>query len=286
MRESNIDLGDLTVRMIEAGPTNGPSLLFIHGWPQSSRAFEPVMAELADSFRVAAIDLPGIGRSHGLPPSADKRSLARYVNEVIRASGLTDVTLTGHDVGGQIVYAYLRAFPETIRRAAILDVAVPGVDPWSKVVSNPRVWHFGFHAVPDLPELLVSGHVAEYFDFFFNVISAHPAAIGPEARRIYAEAYGSAESLRAGFDWYRAFPRDERDNIADASAPVSIPVLYVRGDAESGELQDYVDGFRKAGLANIEGELIADCGHFSPEEQPKALAAILRSFAQNGSIVR
>jgi pimeloyl-ACP methyl ester carboxylesterase len=280
MRESNIDLGNLTVHMIEAGPADGPSFLFIHGWPQSSHAFEPVMTELADSFRVAAIDLPGVGRSRGLPPGADKRTLARCVNEIIKATDLIDVTLTGHDVGGQIVYAYLRAFPETIKRAAIFDVAVPGVDPWPKVVGNPRIWHFGFHAVPDLPELLVSGHVAEYFDFFFNVISADPAAIGPEARRIYAEAYGSAESLRAGFDWYRTFPRDERDNIADASTPVSIPVLYVRGDAEGGKLKDYIDCFKKAGLVNIEGELIADCGHFSPEEQPKALAAILRSFAQ------
>ena len=200
--------------------------------------------------------------------------MARYVNEVIGAADLADVTLAGHDVGGQIVYAYLRAFPETVKRAAILDVAVPGVDPWSKVVSNPRIWHFGFYAVPDLSELLVSGHVAAYFDFFFNVISANPAAIGAEARRIYAKAYGSAESLRAGFDLYRAFPQDERDNIADAATLVSTPVLYVRGDAESGTLQDYIDGFRKAGLANIKGELIADCGHFSPEEQPMALSAI------------
>jgi pimeloyl-ACP methyl ester carboxylesterase len=150
----------------------------------------------------------------------------------------------------------------------------------------PRIWHFGFHAVPDLPELLVSGLVAAYFDFFFNVISANPAAIGHEARQIYAQAYGSAESLRTGFDWYRTFPRDKQDSMADASTPVSMPVLYVRGDAESGKLQDYIDGFRKAGLANIEGALVADCGHFSPEEQPKALAALLRSFAQNDLIMQ
>ena len=57
-----------------------------------------------------------------------------------------------------------------------------------------------------------------------------------------------------------------------------MPVLSVPGDKESGDLQDYLQGLRDAGLVNLSGRLIANCGHFSPEEQPKALAAALADF--------
>jgi pimeloyl-ACP methyl ester carboxylesterase len=266
------------VFMVEDGPETGRALLFLHGWPQTSDTFKPVMAALADRFHVAAIDLPGIGRSAGRPGAADKRSLARAVAAVIGAAGLSRVTLVGHDVGGQIVYAFLRECPGVIERAVILDVAIPGVAPWSEVVRNPHIWHFALHAVASLPELLVYGRQGAYFDFFFEALAANPAAITPEARRAYAAAYGSRDSLSAGFDWYRAFAQDEKDNAAVAGQVVGTPVLYGRGDAESGDLDAYLEGLRAAGLANLEGRLIAHCGHFSADEQPEALAAMLRAF--------
>jgi pimeloyl-ACP methyl ester carboxylesterase len=48
-------------------------------------------------------------------------------------------------------------------------------------------------------------------------------------------------------------------------------------------MQSYLDGLRKAGLANVTGKVLADCGHFSPDEQPQALAACLREFVGGDS---
>jgi pimeloyl-ACP methyl ester carboxylesterase len=280
-RETNVVVDDVRLHLLQAGRKGAPSFLFVHGWPQNSEAFRAVMADLSDDCCLAAIDLPGVGRSVGQPRAADKRTLAHYVRAAMLAADLRNVTLVGHDIGGQIVYAYLQRFAGTIERAAILNVAIPGVPPWSEVAQSPRIWHFGFHAVPQLPELLVTGHEAAYFDFFFDAIAANRAAITPQARRAYAEAYSSATSLKAGFDWYRAFPQDERDNAATAGSTVATPVLYVRGDAESGELKLYVDGLRQSGLINIQGRSIANCGHFSPDEQPRALAEALRAFVRS-----
>src|SRR5213075_1193356 len=99
------------------------------------------MLLLLDKAHVVAMDLPGIGGSPDPPTSGDKRTLARCVHGVIASLGLTDVSLVGHDVGGQIVFAFLHAFPGVLRRAAIMNVAVPGVDPWSEVKRNPYIWH-------------------------------------------------------------------------------------------------------------------------------------------------
>jgi len=186
--------------------------------------------------------------------------------------------VAGHDVGGQIVFALLRDHPEILSGAVIMDVVIPGVAPWEKVIRNPRIWHFAFHAVPALPETLVSGHQSAYFDFFFNVLSKDGASIADDAREIYARAYSRPESLQAGFGWYRAFPEDAEANAKWAGKPIAVPVLYLRGAAEPGEIGDYVDGLRAAGLSKVVGDIIADSGHFVADENPEALAIRLARF--------
>ncbi len=47
------------------------------------------------------------------------------------------------------------------------------------------------------------------------------------------------------------------------------PLLYLRGEAEGGEIKAYVEGFRNAGITNVRGQLISNAGHFSPEENPQ-----------------
>lgn len=237
------------------------------------------MEALSPDLRVAALDLPGIGQSVTPPASNDKLNLARYVRGAIQVLGLRDVTLVGHDIGGQIVYAYLHGYPHELRRAVIMNVAVPGVDPWSEVLRNPYIWHFAFHAIPDLPELLIRGHEAEYFAYFFDTIAAHQGAVGPESRRIYTEAYSRPDALRTGFDWYRGFRQDQEDNSRVRDHQVRTPVLYLRGEAERGiELERYVSGLRENGLTAVEGATIPGSGHFAPDEQPEEVASRLRAF--------
>jgi len=188
------------------------------------------------------------------------------------------VTLVGHDVGGMIVYAYLHAYPDELEQAVIMNVAVPGLNPWTEIERNPKVWHFGFHNVPDLPEKLVTGRQAEYFDFFFDAISARPDRVNTRARRTFAEAYSRPEALHTGFEWYRAFSQDEKDNLSVKGELVQTPVLYLRGDKEIGKLKDHLQGFREGGLKNIEGRLIPDSGHFAPDEQPEAVVKVFQDF--------
>ena len=47
----------------EAGPTNAPTLLLLHGFPTSSHTFRNLIPLLADRFHIVAPDLPGFGQS-------------------------------------------------------------------------------------------------------------------------------------------------------------------------------------------------------------------------------
>ncbi|HEX3722162.1 MAG TPA: alpha/beta hydrolase [Nitrolancea sp.] len=278
-----VDANGRSIHVVEGGPADAPAVFFLHGWPQNWSAFETVMERLRSRLHVVAIDLPGIGESTEPPPSNDKRTLTGYVNAVIERLGLRQATLVGHDVGGQIVYAFLKAYPTVLQRAAILDVVIPGIDPWDAVLRNPYLWHFAFHAIPNLPEALVQGKQVAYFDYFYDAISASPGGVAGARRQKYAAAYRSDIALHTGFEWYRAFPQDAQENQATVGECVETPVLYLRGDHEGGKIDEYLEGLRTSGLVNVTGQVLDDCGHFSADEQPEQLAHVLTNFINVGS---
>jgi pimeloyl-ACP methyl ester carboxylesterase len=53
----------LSIFYREAGPKDAPALLLLHGFPSSSRMFEPLFARLSDRYRLVAPDYPGFGHS-------------------------------------------------------------------------------------------------------------------------------------------------------------------------------------------------------------------------------
>ncbi|GII63786.1 alpha/beta hydrolase [Sphaerisporangium krabiense] len=277
LRHTFLDTGDGALHVVEAGDPHGRPYLFLHGWPESWQAWRDVMTLAAPDARAIAIDLPGVGRSAATGDRGVKRLLAARVHELIRSLDLTDVTLVGHDAGGMVAYAYLRRYPR-IARVVIMNTAIPGVEPWTEVLKNPYIWHFGLHNVPTLPETLVQGHQAEYFGYFYDVLSADPSKIGPESRAAHAAAYDSDTSLTAGFDLYRAFAQDAHDNTASAVA-IRTPLLYLRGRREQGDIATYESGFRAAGIENLTTAVVPGAGHFAPEEAPAEVWRLIREFA-------
>lgn len=277
-RHSHIPVGDGSLHIAEAGDPHGRPFLFLHGWPQSWRAWQGVMRHAAPEARAVAVDLPGIGEST-TTSDGTKSHVADLVHELVTAMGLRGATLVGHDAGGMAAYSYLRRYRD-VARVAILDVVVPGVPPWEAVVRNPSVWHFGFHATPGLPETLTRGRQAVYFDHFFDILTVDHARITPQARAAYAAAYGSDAALTAGFDLYRAFPEDARHNAAyGASQPVATPLLYVRGEHSGGDIGAYAEGFHGAGITQLTTAVVPGSGHFVAEEAPAELWRLLRNWA-------
>ena len=125
----------------------------------------------------------------------------------------------------------------------IMDVVIPGVDPWEDVLRNPCIRHFALHSIPGLPEVHVHGRERAYFDNFYDMLSHDPTRIAPEARRAYAEAYATEGAPTAGFDWYRAFGADAQANAEKSEGVhVTTPLQYPRGEHRSGDINAYVPG--------------------------------------------
>lgn len=275
--ETDVTVRDASLHLRSVHGT-GPEILIVHGWPESSVAWLPILERAAaDGASVHAIDLPGVGGSTRGSTGATKHELAEILAELARERGWQHPRLIGHDIGGMVAYAALRAAP-VFERVAICNTVIPGVAPWQQVYGNPQVFHFHFHAVPELPETLVAGRERAYFDWFLDLLSDDPARISDDMREAFAAAYRTREALTAGFDWYRTLPADAEHNAAD-TGQVDTPVLYIRGDADPVDVEAYLAGFRDAGLRNVESAVVPHSGHSASIESPDALWATIAAFA-------
>ena len=123
-RTTQID--GLSISYREAGPKDAPTLLLLHGFPSSSRMFEPLFARLSDRYHLIAPDYPGFGHSDWPDPKQFDYTfdhIASVMNDFTQAMGLSRYTLYMQDYGGPVGFRMALAHPERVE-ALIVQNAV------------------------------------------------------------------------------------------------------------------------------------------------------------------
>ena len=156
-------INDLQLHYVTCG--QGEPVVLLHGWPTTWYEWRQVIPILAENYTVIAPDTRGLGDSSKPKAGYDKRTLASDIYGLVNQLDLDRINLVGHDLGGQIAYAYANEYPDSVRRLAIVDVPLPGLTGWDKL---SKMWHFAFHAIPNLPEALVEGKERTYISYFYS----------------------------------------------------------------------------------------------------------------------
>ena len=276
MHTEIVETSNLKLGVLSAGNSARPPLVLLHGWPQSKEVYDTVIDTLAEEHFVLAFDLPEIGDSCGAPRSAEKKDLADIVLDAAKRRGASLPVVAGFDVGGMIAYAAARDYGQRIAGAIVMNTVIPGIEPWSKVLADPRIWHFAFHATPRLPEQMVTGRQRAYFDFFLDLLAGRREAITEKHRAAFALAYERSEALRAGFDWYRAMAADAERNCQ--TKEIRTPMLYLRGDADGGSPDEYVRALQEKGAKHLRGAALRGSGECAPLETPAAFVREVVAF--------
>src|SRR4051812_2808699 len=133
----HVQAGPIRLHVAEAGDPEAPPVVLSHGWPQHWWLWREVIPQLAQSHRVIAWDLRGLGWSDAAPDGDyTKTAMANDLLALLDAMELERVGLIGHDWGafsGQI--ACLKA-PE--RFSGFVLCSVPHLWPTAKDRRNPR----------------------------------------------------------------------------------------------------------------------------------------------------
>ena len=124
---------DIQVRNKKAFVANGgrahdaalPWLVFVHGAAMDHSAWYLQTRYFAyHGFNVAAVDLPGHGRSEG-PLVSTIGGMADWLAELLDALGAPSATIAGHSMGALTALDFAARYPSKIDKLALLGVANP-----------------------------------------------------------------------------------------------------------------------------------------------------------------
>jgi len=257
----------------------GPTVVLLAGFPQSWYAWRRVMPLLAENHRVIAVDLPGQGDSEKPNSGYDTATTSKRLHALLSELGEHRYVLAGHDIGSWVSYPFAHQFASETRGLVLLDANIPGVTLQPTLTLGPdnwRNWHFLFNPIPDLPEALLAGRERILIEWFFtrktaNFPSTFTAADIDEYERVYSLPGG----LRGMLGYYRAVLEDIEQNAVLQKQQLDVPVLALGGDV--GSAPDLYDRMKPLGR-DVRGGVIANSGHYIPEEQPELLVQQITAF--------
>jgi pimeloyl-ACP methyl ester carboxylesterase len=249
----------------------GNPVVLLHGWPETWYEWRHVMPALAKNYTVIAPDLRGLGDSSKPASGYDGNTTAEDIYQLLSKLGFNNIYLVAHDVGVQTAYSYAAAHPNNVSKLVILEAPVIGFFPAG---AEDRLWWFSFHQAPDIPEMLTAGKEREYLSWFYR-LAYNPAAITQEAINEYVSHYSAPGGMRAGFEYYRAFPISEEQNKELAKVKLPMPVLTLGGEYSFGSA---VNDSMKLLATDVRGVIVPLSGHWIPDERPDFLIKELAKF--------
>lgn len=103
---------------VEYGKKNKNVIVFLHGYSDSAKTFEPLKDYLGEKYRVIIPDLPMIRRK-GV--SYDLHGLSTFVNEAIVKIGLSRFILCGFSFGGLVAADFAYWYPKKVKKLFMLS---------------------------------------------------------------------------------------------------------------------------------------------------------------------
>jgi pimeloyl-ACP methyl ester carboxylesterase len=273
-----VDLQGLKIFYREAGPSNAPTVLLLHGFPSSSRMWEPLLPLLADRYHLIAPDYPGFGHSSAPPPSSFEYTfdnLARVIRELTTTLGVTNYILFMQDYGGPVGFRMALSRPECVR-AIIVQNAVSheqGLGPlWE---ARKKFWAEPINELKNLKANFTS----------FDATRQRHMGSSPNPDRYDPDTWADEYAFlsRPGqADIQAALFLDYRNNVASYPLwqkwlrEVQPPTLVVWGK--------YDPSFTVAGATAYAGDVpnaevhLLNAGHFALDEAADETALLVRSF--------
>jgi pimeloyl-ACP methyl ester carboxylesterase len=259
-----------------AGGQGQRTLLLIPGWPQTWYAWRKVMPELAKTHRVIAVDTRGMGTSSRPETGYDTKTAARDVIALMTRIGVSRYSVIGHDVGMWIAYALAAQNSEAIDKLVMTEATIPGVTPWPPMLlpppANAGMAQFMFNQLRDLPEFLVAGREAGYLRWIVGQLAHRPDRVATDE---YIRAYSVPGAMKAGFEYYRAIPVTMQQNEEFRKTKLTMPVLAIGGILGAGRATIET---MKLVSDDVRGEIVEQCGHYTPEECPESFLTLVKAF--------
>ena len=275
---NTVEIDKVEIFYREAGPSDAPAIVLLHGFPSSSHMYRNLMPELEDDFHLIAPDYPGFGNS-ACPPMDEFTytfdRLSEVMEKFLETLGLRKFSLYVQDYGGPVGFRIAEKHPEWIESLIIQNANAyeDGLTPlfeqrrplWEKRTKD--------NELPVLKSFNLEGTRWKYIHGVRDKSRISPDAWnmdqyfleGPGNKLIQLELqadYGS--NVKRYPEWQNYFRRHQP------------PTLVVWGKNDEIFGPQGAEAYTRD-LRNIEVHML-DTGHFALEEDCDVIAGHMRRF--------
>lgn len=268
---------------------NGPPLVLLHGYPQTSAMWHAVAPELAKTYQVICPDLRGYGRSHKPVTDAEhapysKRAMAGDVLALMDHLGHARFLIGAHDRGARVAHRLAADYPDRVIALSTLDIA-PTREMYREADSGfaHTYWHWYWLTLPHpFPENLISADPAF---FWLSKCGAGKAGLSPfvqQALDEYLTCFDTSEAIHGACEDYRAAATIDIAHDDADPAKLTMPLLALWG--KDGAIEAHFDclALWRERATDVRGWALPG-GHYLAEQHPNdVLDAWLAFFAEAG----
>jgi pimeloyl-ACP methyl ester carboxylesterase len=273
-----VAVADLMFTVDLSGPQSGEPVLLLHGFPETRHMWPHQLAALgAAGFRAMAPDQRGYSRG-ARPKDVGDYATDRLVADatgIMAALGYERWHQVGHDWGGQLSWLIAAAHPDKLLSLNVLSRPHPAAFVRAMKEDTQQASRSGHHRAFRDDDAVTRMRTAELKPLREALARQGVPAADVE---VYCKQLMEPGAIEGAMNWYRATGLS-----AAETPPVTVPTLYVWGT------EDATVGRRAAELTAeyVRGpyrfEEISGAGHFSVDQFPERVSALLLDHIKGGA---
>ncbi|MFI5677064.1 SDR family oxidoreductase [Streptomyces cellulosae] len=289
-RERRVHTGGVELSVAELGDPSAPTVVLVHGYPDSKEVWSQVAPRLAERFHVVLYDVRGHGRSTAPEPLRGGFTLEKLTDDFLAVADAVSpgrpVHLVGHDWGSVQAWEFATVRRAEGRIASFTSMSGPSLDhlghwigrrfrrPTPRRVGQllgqgAKSWYVYLLHTPVLPELAWRGPLGKRWPRLLERVEKVPGGDYPTSTLPTDAAHGAwlyRDNVRARL----------RRPRADAYAHAPVQLITPLGDAFlserlSDELEQWVPQLTRRTLP---------AKHWVPRTRPDQLAAWITEFVE------
>ncbi|MFJ2162216.1 SDR family oxidoreductase [Streptomyces sp. NPDC087856] len=287
-RERRVRTGGVELCVAELGDASNPTVVLVHGYPDSKEVWSEVASRLADRFHVVLYDVRGHGRSTAPQPLRGGFTLEKLTDDFLAVADAVSpdrpVHLVGHDWGSVQSWEFVTVERTRGRIASFTSMSGPSLDHFghwiNKRLTRPtprrvgqllgqgaKSWYVYLLHTPVLPELAWRGPLGTRWPKILERVEKVPRGDYPTSSLRTDAAHGAwlyRDNVRARL----------RRPRPDAYAHAPVQLVTPLGDAFLSErLYDELELWAPALVRHT-----LPAKHWVPRTRPDQLASWITEF--------
>jgi pimeloyl-ACP methyl ester carboxylesterase len=282
-----VDAGLLNVGYAEAGPTDGPTVILLHGWPYDIHSFTDVTALLASAgYRVIVPYLRGYGTTRFLSDdtfrNAQQSAVALDIIALMDALKISKAVIGGFDWGTRTANIIAALWPDRCKAMVSVSGYLVGSPEANKRPLPPQAefeWWYQYYFATERGQIGYEKYRRDFAKLIWQLGSPkwdfddatfeHSAAAfdNPDHVAIVIHNYRWRLGLAPGEPRYDGFER----RLSETRV-ITVPTITLESDANGAPHPDPRSYAKRFAGPYAHRHITGGIGHNLPQEAPQAFA--------------